>query len=151
MRRGGCAKFFLQSDDREVNEGQSGDEEGARSVARLGELNTVEQASLDGWRYLGVDSARVLSLTAREFTIMMAANVERTYDDYEKMAVQALMNRQGYHSKKLKKSQLFKRPSDIDTGKTADDVKERQRAIIERLERFEEFKGKFREEGLINV
>lgn len=78
---------------------------------------------------------------------MMAANVERTYDDYEKMAVQALMNRQGYHAKKLKKSQLFKRPSDIDTGKTADDVKERQKAIIERLERFEEFKGKFREEG----
>lgn len=77
---------------------------------------------------------------------MMAANVERTYDEYEKMAVQALMNRQGYHAKKLKKSQLFKRPSDIDTGKTADDVKERQRAIIERLERFEEFKGKFREE-----
>lgn len=77
---------------------------------------------------------------------MMAANVERTYDDYEKMAVQALMNRQGYHAKKLKKSQLFKRPSDIDTNKTAEDVKERQRAIIERLERFEEFKGKFGEE-----
>lgn len=77
---------------------------------------------------------------------MMAANVERTYDDYEKMAVQALMNRQGYHAKKLKKSQLFKRPSDVDTNKTAEDVKERQRAIIERLERFEEFKGKFGEE-----
>src|SRR5690625_3534281 len=146
MRRGGCAKFFLQSDDREVNEEQSGDEEGARSVARLGDLNTVEQAIFDGWRYLGLDSAKVLSLTPREFTIMMAANVERTYDEYEKMAVQALMNRQGYHAKKLKKSQLFKRQSDIDTGKTADDVKERQKAIIERLERFEEFKGKFREE-----
>jgi len=145
MRRGSYPKFFLQSDGRENHEEQSRDEESSRSVARLGELNTVEQAIFDGWRYLGLDSAKVLSLTPREFTIMMAANVERTYDEYEKMAVQALMNRQGYHAKKLKKSQLFKRPSDIDTGKTADDVKERQRAIIERLERFEEFKGKFRE------
>src|SRR5690625_927420 len=93
MRRGSYSKFFLQSDDREVNEEQSGDEEGARSVARLGDLNTVEQAIFDGWRYLGLDSAKVPSLTPREFTIMMAANVERTYDEYEKMAVQALMNR----------------------------------------------------------
>src|SRR5690625_7031586 len=146
MRRGSYPKFFLQSDGRENHEEQSRDEEIYRTDEMIDELNTVEQSIFDGWRYLGLDSAKVLSLTPREFTIMMAANVERTYDEYEKMAVQALMNRQGYHAKKLKKSQLFKRPSDIDTGKTADDVKERQRAIIERLERFEEFKGKFREE-----
>jgi len=77
---------------------------------------------------------------------MMAANVERTYDDYEKMAVQALMNRAGYHKEKLRHGDLFKRPSDVDTDKTADDVKERQRALIERLERYEEFRGKFGEE-----
>src|SRR5690625_7074075 len=146
MRRGSYPKFFLQSDGRENHEEQSRDEESSRSVARLGKLNTVELSIFDGWRYLGLDSAKVLSLTPREFTIIMAANVDRTYNNYEKMAVQALMKRQGYHAKKLKKSQLFKRPSDIDTGKTADDVKERQRAIIERLERFEEFKGKLREE-----
>src|SRR5690625_6277271 len=83
MVRDSYPKFFLQSDGRENHEEQSRDEESSRSVARLGELNTVEQAIFDGWRYLGLDSAKILSLTPREFTIMMAANVERTYRSEE--------------------------------------------------------------------
>mgnify|MGYP001159192135 FL=1 len=75
---------------------------------------------------------------------MMSAHVERIYDEYERMAVQAMMTRASYHAKKLKQSDLFKRPSESRrTNKTADDVKERQKAIIAQLERFEEFKGLF--------
>lgn len=55
---------------------------------------------------------RVLSHTPREFAIMMRSNVERKYDEYEDMAYNALMVRQAVNSKRLKKSDLFKRPED---------------------------------------
>ena len=74
---------------------------------------------------------------------MMAAHTERIYDEHERMAVRALWNRASYHAKKLKVSDLFKRPNGIDDNRTADDVRERQKAIMERLEKFEEFRGKF--------
>lgn len=75
---------------------------------------------------------------------MMAAQVERKYDEYERMATQAMMMRAAYHKEKLRQSDLFKRPTgEIKTDKTAEDIKERQRAIIERLSKFEQFAGKF--------
>lgn len=40
---------------------------------------------------------------------MMRAQGGRSNDDYESMAHAALMNRQAYHAKKLKLSDLFKR------------------------------------------
>lgn len=80
---------------------------------------------------------------------MMAAQVERKYDEYERMATQAMMMRAAYHKEKLRQSDLFKRPTgEIKTVKTAEDIEERQRAIIERLSKFEQFAGKFNgEEG----
>jgi len=75
---------------------------------------------------------------------MMAAQVERKYDEYERMAMQAMMMRAAYHKEKLRQSDLFKRPTGkIKTDKTAEDIEERQRAIIERLSKFEQFAGKF--------
>lgn len=75
---------------------------------------------------------------------MMAAQVERKYDEYERMASQAMMMRAAYHKEKLRQSDLYKRPSgEVKTDKTAEDIKERQRAIIERLSKFEQFAGKF--------
>jgi len=75
---------------------------------------------------------------------MMAAHVERKYDEYERMASQAMMMRAAYHKEKLRQSDLFKRPAgEIKTDKTAEDIEERQRAIIERLSKFEQFAGKF--------
>lgn len=75
---------------------------------------------------------------------MMAAQVERKYDEYERMATQAMMTRAAYHKEKLRQSDLFKRPTgEIKTDKTAKDIEERQRAIIERLSKFEQFAGKF--------
>jgi len=80
---------------------------------------------------------------------MMAAQVERKYDEYERMATQAMMMRAAYHKEKLRQSDLFKRPTgEIKSDKTAEDIEERQRAIIERLRKFEQFAGKFNgEEG----
>lgn len=72
---------------------------------------------------------------------MMAAQVERKYDEYERMATQAMMMRAAYHKEKLRQSDLFKRPTGAE--KTAEDIEERQRAIIERLSKFEQFAGKF--------
>jgi len=75
---------------------------------------------------------------------MMAAQVERKYDEYERMATQAMMTRAAYHKEKLRQSDLFKRPtSELKTDKTAEDIEEKQRAIIERLSKFEQFAGKF--------
>jgi len=75
---------------------------------------------------------------------MMAAQVECKYDEYERMASQAMMMRAAYHKEKLRQSDLFKRPTGgIKTDKTAGDIEERQRAIIERLSKFEQFADKF--------
>jgi len=86
----------------------------------------------------------VLAKTPREFALMMAAQVERKYDEYERMAMQAMMMRAAYHKEKLRQSDLFKRPAaGAKSEKTAEDVEGRQQAIIERLSKFEEFAGKF--------
>ena len=41
---------------------------------------------------------------------MLDAQVERQYDEYERMAQEAMMMRGAYHAKKLKATDLFKRP-----------------------------------------
>jgi len=93
-----------------------------------------------------LESSQILSKTPREFSILMSAQIERTYDEYERFAAQAMMNRQAYHAKKLKQSQLFKRPAgEVGTDKTVEDVRDRQESIMNRLEQFEEFRGRFGE------
>lgn len=47
----------------------------------------------------------------------MDAQRERLYDQYEQSARQAMMQRAAYHAKKLKETDLFKRPTDADTVK----------------------------------
>ena len=82
---------------------------------------------------------------------MMRAEVERKYDEYERMASQAMMMRAAYHKEKLRQSDLFKRPTgELKTDKTAEDIEERQRAIIERLSKFEQFADKFNGEEGVN-
>lgn len=72
----------------------------------------------------------------------MTAQVERTYDEYERMASQAMMYRAAQHKEKLKYSDLFKRPSGDNKKKTVEDVKKRQNDIISRLSQFEQFADK---------
>lgn len=73
----------------------------------------------------------------------MSAQVERTYDEYEKMAAQAMMNRAGYHAKKLKQTQLFKRPSSgSETQDKAEERRDKAKETMEWLSQFEEFREK---------
>lgn len=52
------------------------------------------------------------SLTPREFSILMNAQVERQYDEYERKAVEAIMREAAHRAKRPKAGDLFKRPSD---------------------------------------
>lgn len=88
-----------------------------------------------------MDARKILDLTPREYAILMTANLERQYDEYERYASQAMMMRAAYHKEKLKPKDLFKRPTgDKAADKSADDVRERQQRIMERLSKFEQFK-----------
>lgn len=75
-------------------------------------MTEVEQAIFDGWRYLDLEASRVLSYTPREFTIMMQAQIERRYDEYERTAIEAIMYEAAHRAKRPKSSDLFKRPKD---------------------------------------
>ena len=82
-------------------------------------------------------------MTPRELSIMLAAQRERQYDEMELMAIQAMMIRQAYHAKRLKQSDLFRRPVDEETAKSrADEIQERTEKRMEWLSQFEEFRGK---------
>lgn len=106
-------------------------------------MDEVEQAVFDGRRYLNVGTHYILSLTPRELMIETAANVERLYDESERMAMSAMMTRQAYHAKKLKHSDLFKRPvADEVANKKAKESHKRTEEITEWLSQFEEFNGK---------
>ncbi len=73
----------------------------------------------------------------------MRAHTERIYDDYERMAFQAMMMRGAYHAKKLKQSDLFDRPKDVKTAKiSADEIRAKQAETMRWLSQFEEFRGK---------
>lgn len=79
--------------------------------------------------------AEVLSLTPREFTILMRAETESRHDDYERMTTEASFMRQAYHAKKFKPSDLYKRPdgSKRDKRMTAKELKEyteQQQALL---------------------
>lgn len=53
------------------------------------------------------------------------------------------MIRAAHHAKKLKQSQLFKRPTDEDITKSkAEDMRERSEETMKWLAQFEEFRGK---------
>lgn len=52
-------------------------------------------------------------MTHKEFTLLMMANREKTFDQLEMYSIQALMIRRAYHEKKrLKATDLFKRPNE---------------------------------------
>lgn len=74
---------------------------------------------------------------------MMRANVERKYDDYEDMALQAMMNRQATNAKRLKQSDLFKRPVDKDKAESkAEELKQKAEQASEWMSQFTQFSDK---------
>lgn len=58
----------------------------------------------------------------------MQAENERRYDEYDKLATQAMWIRSAFHAKKLKKSDLFKRPN-------GNDDKPRDRKSLDEMRR----------------
>ena len=100
-------------------------------------LDEVERAKAEGWRYLKLKPDEVESLTPRELTILMRAEQESRLDGYERMASHSMMIRQAYHAKKLKYSDLFKRPTDVSKAqKKAEDLLEQNRRASEWLSQF---------------
>lgn len=95
----------------------------------------------DAWRYLRLDAQKVLSLTPRELTIMMRAEVERRYDEYEKFAHFAIMREKAHREKRPKASDLFKRPPDEEVAKNkTEDLLSKKEKTMEWLSQFEQFK-----------
>lgn len=72
----------------------------------------------------------------------MRAYVEGLYDEYERMAIMAMMNRQGYHAKKLKQKDLFKRPTAEDASKQkAEESVDKKEKITEWMSRIKQFQN----------
>lgn len=61
---------------------------------------------------------KILSYTPREYTIMMAANIERQHDEYERMAVEAIMREKAHREKRPKVGDLYKRPNQSVTDRS---------------------------------
>lgn len=77
-------------------------------------------------------------MTHRELYILLRAQTEAVYDEYENMAFGALMMRQAYHAERLKFSDLFKRPLDVV------EAKNRQKELLEQRKHTEDWLGQFR-------
>lgn len=90
----------------------------------------MERLVADGWRYLGLPPAQILAMTPREFAILMRAETERRYDEFEKLATVAMWNHAAYRAKRLKKSDLFKRPKD-DEQKERKSIQEMRQEVDE--------------------
>lgn len=65
-----------------------------------------------GWQYLGMAPEEVMKLTPREFTLLLNAQRERTYDELESEAVIAVMHRVATNKERLKMSDVYERPGD---------------------------------------
>ena len=89
MQRSRSQQFFLQENSRQAIEGQSASEESTRNAYGL--TDDCDVAIADGWRYLRLTPREIESLTPREFAILMSAENEARMDEYELLAVQAMM------------------------------------------------------------
>jgi hypothetical protein len=100
----------------------------------------VYQIQQEGYRYLDLLPQQVLSLTHKEFYMMMEQRVEKNYDELERESIKAMMMRAAYHSdkKNMKATDLFNRDQ-ISKGKELDDedMKEKMRKQQEFLNRLD--------------
>ena len=69
-----------------------------------------------------------MALTPREFQIMIRAHQERIYDDNERMAMQAVWREIAHRSKRIKPSDIYKRPTNAKADKAkVQDLREQTR------------------------
>jgi len=67
-----------------------------------------------------------MALTHRELAILMKAQVERIYDDYDRMADSAMMRERAHRDKRPRRNDLFKRPVDeVAAQRKAEEMAER--------------------------
>ena len=72
----------------------------------------------------------------------MRAQVERRHDEYERMAYEAMMLRQAYHAKRLKPSDLYKRPVNEEAEKARSvELQNKTEHASEWLSQFTNFSG----------
>jgi len=97
----------------------------------------------DGWRYLSLRPSEIYLLTPREFTLLMMAQRERQYDEYERQSHFVIMDRKAQNTKKsIKASDLFKRPADEKAEAELQEGVEKAKHASEWLAQFEQFSGK---------
>lgn len=84
--------------------------------------------------------------TPAEIQLMFRGAIERNYDELERLAYVAIMNANAMNTKKrIKASDLFKRPTEYrESKRTADDIKRDEKETMEWLSRFEEFSEKIK-------
>jgi len=91
----------------------------------------------DAYRYMGMMPDEFLRLTPREFTIIAEAENERKNDEMELASLKTMWQRQAYHAKRLKASDLFDRNKM--KRKSYDDIEdkaEKSKQDMEWLNRF---------------
>lgn len=70
----------------------------------------------------------IYALTPRKFQILLRAQQERNYDDNERMATNAVWREIAHRSKRIKPSDLYKRPTDANVDKAkVQDLREQTR------------------------
>ncbi|MGG3072178.1 phage tail assembly chaperone [Niallia circulans] len=97
----------------------------------------------DGWRYLQLLPEQVYDLTPKEFRLLLGAQMERKYDEYERQSHFAIMNLKAQNAKKsIKATDLFKRPADEKAEAELQEGIEKAKHASEWLSQFEQFSGK---------
>jgi len=81
----------------------------------------------------------------------MQAQTEREYDEYERMAVEAIMRERAHRAKRAKASDLFKRPiRDEEAKDRTKSLKEQAEHATAWLSQFEQFNEMREEEDISN-
>ena len=76
-------------------------------------------------------------MTPREFTLLLKAQQERQYDEYEREAHIAIMHEAAHRATRPKASDLFKRPADGVTEENLRKQAEKSKHAEEWLSQFE--------------
>jgi hypothetical protein len=91
---------------------------------------------MDGWRYLGLKPSEVYALTHREFMLLLKAQRERQYDEFEREAQFAIMYEKAHREKRPKSTDLFKRPATEQDEQTLKQKAEQAKHAAEWLAQF---------------
>lgn len=100
----------------------------------------MDKFIIDGYRFLNLKPAEVLGMTHKEFNLLMKGNKEKTFDQLEMYSIHALMIRRAYHERKrLKATDLFKRPKESAKQVDKKDMVEEMQQAKSYLSQFENF------------